>query len=81
MTARKLTFPPREVGGSDGGDFDSRLRAVELEIREIKGKLENVATREWILGQVLRFVFWALGISVTLAVGITFGLIRLFGGN
>lgn len=65
--------------GNGGGGRDDRLRDVENRLTRIETRLENVASREWILGQALRFVLWALGISVTLAVGITFGLIRLFG--
>ncbi len=72
-------FPQQNLprGNGDGGSYDDRLRAVELDIREIKGKLEHVATREWILWRVLVLLLSSIGISATLATAITFGLLRL----
>ena len=76
-------FPQQNLpqGNGDGGSYDDRLRAIENRLTRIETKLENVATREWILWRVLVFVFSVLGISVTLATAITFGLLRLFGGS
>lgn len=37
---------PTNPGGGDGGNFDSRLRAVEQDLREIKSELKHTATRE-----------------------------------
>ena len=78
------SFPQRNLpqrNGGNGGNGDARLHAVELDIREIKVKLEQVATREWILWRVLVLLLSAIGLSATLATAITFGLLRLFGGG
>ena len=51
----------------DGGDgIDSRLRAVEGDIREIKTNMNHVATKAWVLGGVLG----GMGIAAGIATGI-----------
>lgn len=50
-------------GTGDGGDLDARLRAVELDVREIKTDMKHVATRAWVMGGVLG----AAGVGATIA--------------
>lgn len=49
--------------GPSGNDTDARLRAVELDIREIKTDMRHVATRAWVMGGVLG----AAGVGATIA--------------
>ena len=50
-------------GNGNGSDFDARLRAVELDVREIKTDMKHVATRAWVMGGVLG----AAGVGATIA--------------
>ena len=47
---------PPGNGGDDGG-YDNRLRTVELDVREIKTRMENVATQ----ADVLKVRLWVVG--------------------
>lgn len=68
-------FPERQVEGGNGGSFDARLRAVEGDIREIKAKLENFATKR----DIDKLKIWALiGTLVGSFGAITF-LVRALG--
>ena len=64
----------RQLGGSNGGDFDSRLRHVEQAVERIETKLnselQHLATRAWVLGGVV-------GGMVSAAL-ITLAVMRLF---
>ena len=64
---------PGSNGGGDG--FDSRLRALEIQVARIDERIggmeKAMATKVWVLGGVI-------GASV-LAVGIAIALIKLFG--
>lgn len=54
---------PLAGGNGNGGDVDARLRAVELDVREIKTDMKHVATRAWVMGGVLG----AAGVGATIA--------------
>ncbi len=67
-----IPFPrqPRVTGGNGGNSNEDRIRELELDVREIKTRMEGLATktdigtlRNWILGGViaglLAFIWWA----------------------
>ena len=54
---------PARCNGSGSG-FDDRLRVVELDVREIKTRMENLATRNWILGSTIA----AIAVIITLGI-------------
>lgn len=63
-----IPFPDRQqtVAGGNGGSNDARIRAIELDVREIKTRTENMATKNdidklklWVAGSAL---FGALSI-------------------
>ncbi len=60
----------RGNGSGSWSDIDARLRAVELDVREIKTDLKHMATRAWVLGGVLG----AAGVGA----GIALAVLRLF---
>ena len=68
---------PTGPGGGDGGNFDSRLRAVEQDVREIKTEIKHLATKEDL--QKLK-VWWLLGIiaGMGLAATVALGVLRVF---
>ncbi|MCY4389645.1 MAG: hypothetical protein OXC18_21320 [Desulfurellaceae bacterium] len=51
--------PQPTSSGGDGGTFDSRLRALEQDVREIKTNLKHVATNENV--QIIRTEISTLG--------------------
>ena len=61
-------FPDRKVsdGGGDGG-IDKRLRDLELDVREIKTKLDSVATKEYVLRGVIAGMITAALIALGVA--------------
>jgi len=60
--------PPSSSSGNGGGygALDTRLRSVELDVREIKTDMKHVATRAWVLGGVLAAA--GVGAGIALAV-------------
>ena len=66
--------------GSVGGDFDARLRAVELDVREIKTRIESIATKSDVDIATAKLQRWAMGGSLvgTIAVigWLVFALVR-----
>ncbi len=57
---------PSRVGNGSRPEFDARLRAVELDVREIRTDMKHVATRAWVLGGVLAAA--GVGAGIALAV-------------
>ena len=57
---------PSHGDGGSGSGLDNRIRAVELDIREIKTDLKHVATRAWVLGGML--AAGGIGAGIALAV-------------
>ena len=78
-----IPFPPRQrrvTGGNGGSSDEDRIRELELDVREIKTRMEGLATktdiatlRNWILGGViaglLAFIWWATRILAIVAGG------------
>jgi hypothetical protein len=58
--------PQRQVtgGNGDGRDFDARLRTVEGDVREIKTRMETVATKSDIKELASSMKIWILSSSV-----------------
>lgn len=55
-----IPFPDRQQrvdGGNGGGSNDRRLRDLELDVREIKTRMENVATAN----DIDKLKLWAAG--------------------
>ena len=77
--------PPGD--GGDGRDLERRLRAVELDVREIKTRIEHVATKED-LEKVKVLIEkkdaanskWFLGITIGAVVTVLAALVRTFIG-
>ena len=73
--------------GGDGGEIERRLRAVELDVREIKTRLSHVATKED-LEKVKALIEkkdaanskWFLGITIGAVVTVLAALVRTFIG-
>ena len=65
--------PVSAGAGGDGGDLERRLRAVELDVREIKTELKHVATKTWVLGGLLG----GMGVAAGIGVGIATLIVRL----
>ena len=63
-------------GNGGGGRGDDRLRAVEIQLAEIKTKLDtelkHVATKAWVLGGVLA----GMGVAATIAAAVTVAALR-----
>ncbi len=57
---------PAAKSNGGGSGSDDRLRAVELDVREIKTDLKHMATRAWVLGGVLGGA--GVGASIALTV-------------
>ena len=88
--ARRLRQRQRGPGNSgDGGDFDGRLRDLEIRLASLETKVdgikENMATSTDI--QALKTLIaekeaaqtkWLLGILATAVVAITVAMVRLF---
>ncbi len=86
------TSPPPPVGVSSGGNgngggsnsarlevriesLDKRLRTLEIDIATIKERLEHMPTKYW----MLRTILSGFTAGVSLAGGIVYALIRIFG--
>ena len=63
-----LPFPgpqrPVTGGSGNGGDFDTRMRAVEGDVREIKTRMETVATKSDIRELASSMRVWVLSSTV-----------------
>ena len=63
-----IPFPgsqrPVAGGGGDGRDFDGRMRSVEGDVREIKTRMETVATKSDIKELASSMKVWILSSSV-----------------
>jgi hypothetical protein len=79
------TVPPSD--GGDGGDLDRRLREVEFDVREIKTKMDQLATKEDI--EKVRTAIekkdaansrWFVTVVAGAAVAVVAALIRTFVG-
>ena len=70
-----IQFPPSRVSGGngDGGSFEQRLREVELDIREIKTTLKNVATKS----DIDKLKIWALAGALGGSFGAILWLVRM----
>ena len=72
-----IDFPGRpgatSSGNGGGGTNDARLRAVELDVREIKTELRHVATKAWILAGILG----GMGVAAGVGVGVATLVVRL----
>ena len=78
-----IAFPqPQQklAGGNGGSSNEDRIRELELDVREIKTRMEGLATktdiatlRNWILGGVtaglLAFIWWGTRILAIVAGG------------
>lgn len=72
--------PPatEKSGGGNGGGHrgEDRLRGVEIQLAEIKMKLDtelkHVATKAWVLGGVLA----GMGVAATIAAAVTVAALR-----
>ncbi len=66
---------PGTNGGNDGSGFDSRLRALEIQVARIDERMIGIekamATKAWVLGGVVA--------AAVIAVGLAIPLIKLFG--
>lgn len=86
-----LQMPQQQVvpsgDGGDGREIERRLRAVELDVREIKTRLDHVATKED-LEKVKSLIEkkdaanskWFLGITIGGIVTVLAALVRTFIG-
>ena len=82
---QQRAVPPGD--GGDGGEVERRLRAVELDVREIKTRLDHVATKED-LEKVKALIEkkdaanskWFLGITIGAIVTVMAALVRTFLG-
>ena len=54
-----------QSGSGDGGGIDARLRSVEGDIREIRARMESVATKEDIVKLSSSMKVWILSSTVT----------------
>lgn len=55
-----IPFPDRKqkvAGGNGGSSNDQRIRDIELDVREIKTRMENVATTN----DIAKLKLWAAG--------------------
>ena len=59
-------------GGTGGGRFDDRLRAVELDVREVRTKMQDVATKSDVDIAIGKLKIWAL-------IGCVIGTIAVIG--
>ena len=74
--------PPgtEKTGGGNGGgrDLEERLRGVEIQLAEIRAKLDaelkHFATKAWVLGGVLA----GMGVAATIAAAIVLTALRVF---
>lgn len=68
----------RTGGGNGGGSREDRLRGVEIQLAEIKAKLDvelkHVATKAWVLGGVLA----GMGIAATIAAAVVMAALRTY---
>ena len=83
MMPQQQSVPP----GDGGGDLERRLRAVELDVREIKTRMDHVATKEG-LEKIKGLIEkkdaanskWFLGITIGAVVTVLAALVRTFIG-
>lgn len=67
-------------GGGNGGDhrLEDRLRGLELQLVEIRTKLDtelkHIATKAWVLGGVLA----GMGVAATIAAAVVIAALRTF---
>ena len=68
-------------GGNGGGGTEDRLRRVEIQLAEIKMKLDtelkHVATKAWVLGGVLA----GMGVAATIAAAVVMAAYRIYLGG
>lgn len=65
MAARILRGPGARQGSDDGsGGIEDRLRAVELDVRELKTSMKHMATRAWVLSGILGGMGVAAGVAL-----------------
>lgn len=80
---RAVEEPPaieKTGGGNGGGRTEDRLRGVEIQLAEIKTKLDtelkHVATKAWVLGGVLA----GMGVAATIAAAVVVAAYRTYAG-
>lgn len=73
--------PMPSAGGNGDGtrDLDARLRAVELDVREIKTQMQHVALQKDVLGLKIWILIGVIG-GMLSAAGLAFAVARLFFG-
>lgn len=79
-----VPFPPEDQrglssSGGGGSDDRSRLRNVELDVREVKTQMQHVALQKDVLGLKIWILIGVIGGMLT-AAGLALAVARLFFG-